>query len=279
MAKGRLDDAKKVLTSACKTNRQPIEPIKNLELPQNNTSKDGKAAAHLHHLFMVSGVRRNLIIMCFCWMAFAMGYFGLAYNTPSFEANQYLVFIVPAFFFIPITPIQPYFDNHFGRKKVLTFPLMVAGTVLLLTMAVPREEGSSPWPIIVMAWIGQCLCGITFAVGYIFTQELFPTPYRTSALGMASAGARFGSLCSPLIAMLDVVHPIMPLVVYGSIVLVAGILSIWLWPETAHLRFTHTMEEAEKLAVSSNSWLTCCRKQRARANDKTGNGVAELKPI
>jgi len=274
LTKGRLEEAKQVLRGACKLNGRPTEPVNDLKVHRDHKTD---RTAHLHHLFRMSGVRRNSVIICICWMAFSMGYFGLVYNTPAFEANLYLVFVVPAFFAIPAIIFQPFMDNYFGRKRMMTIPLLGAGTILLLTMAVPRGEGYSPWPIIILAWVGQFLCGVAFGTGYVFTQELFPTSYRTLALSMASAGARIGSISSPLIAMLDVVHPILPLVVYGSIVLAAGIQSIWLWPETAGVRFTHTLEEAEKLASSPNAWLTCCQGKASADNKPAENGITEFK--
>ena len=39
-----------------------------------------------------------------------------------------------------------------------------------------------------------------------------------------------------LLHLIDTIHPIAPLVVYGVIVLLAGVLSIWLWPETKDIR-------------------------------------------
>ena len=100
---------------------------------------------------------------------------------------------------------------------------------------------------------------MAFGMGYIFTLELYPTLYRTTALGMASAGARIGSLLSPLIAMLSVIHPVLPLGVYGAVVFAAGISSILLWPETLNMHFTETLEECEELASTPNSWLKCSK--------------------
>ena len=90
--------------------------------------------------------------------------------------------------------------------------------------------------------------------------------YRTTALGMASAAARVGSLSSPLIAMMSVVHPVLPLGVYGAIVLTAGVSSILLWPETLNMNFTETLEESETLASSSNTWLKCASKNKIKTS-------------
>ena len=75
---------------------------------------------------------------------------------------------------------------------------------------------------------------------------------------MASAGARVGTLSSPLIAMLDVYSQVLPLVVYGVIVLIGGLVSLWLWPETKTRQLPETMEEAEEVAATKNPWVNCC---------------------
>jgi len=256
LSKGKGEDAKRVLRTACRINRrssQDLDEFIQASLDAQDKTKKVKTA-HMHQLFINPGVRRNTLIIFVCWMAFSMGFFGLAYNTPSFDANLYLVFVIPALICFPLVPIQPYLDNSLGRKKILSCALMTGGVILLLTLAFPRGQGASSWPIIVACWMGQTACGMAFSVGYVYTNELFPTTHRTLALSLSSAGARVGSVSSPLIAMLDVVHPIAPLVVYGVIVLTAGMLSIWLWPETKDIRIMQTMEEAELLATSANPW-------------------------
>ena len=271
-SKGKLDEAKKVLVTACKYNKKPIDKvekeIQRIAIAQKDKEKEKNGM--MHDLFKTPGVRRNSIVIIFCWLAFSMGYFGLVYNTPSFDANIYLVFVVPAFIGLPVSVLQPYFDNKFGRKKMITAPLVTAGVLLLITTGIPRENAFGNWSIIVLAWVGTCCCGVAFGMGYIFTLELYPNLYRTTALGMASAGARVGSLLSPLIAMLSVVHSVLPLGVYGAIVLAAGISSVWLWPETLHTQFTETLEECEELASTPNPWLICgsSRSRKVKPHDE-----------
>ena len=93
------------------------------------------------------------------------------------------------------------------------------------------------------------------------SSELNNYALRTTALGTASAGARVGSLLSPLIAMLDQYDPIAPFLIYGTVVLVAVLISLWLWPETSKRSLPETLEEAEKAAQTPNQWLRCCLKK------------------
>lgn len=182
-----------------------------------------------------------------------MGYFGLLYNTPAFDWNIYLVFVFPSFISLPIAILQPFFENKIGRKPVLTFSLVTAGLLLLLTMVVPKGL-----PVIILAWVGTIACSVAFGGGYTYTKDLFPTVLRTTALGIASAGARIGSLSSPLIAMLSPISDLLPLAIYGLIVLIAGIVSLWLWPETNKKKLPESLEEAELAAKTDNPWVKCC---------------------
>ena len=260
ISKGKLKEGQHVLLTACKWNKKPMDRVeKEIETFESGQKSEEteRSGGMMHDLFKTPGVRRNSIVIIFCWLAFSMGYFGLIYNTPSFDANIYLVFVVPALMGIPVSLIQPYFDNKFGRKNMMTLPLVTAGILLLITTGIPKGDPIGNWSVIVLAWLGTGCCGMAFGMGYIFTLELYPTLYRTTALGMASAGARIGSLLSPLIAMLSVIHPVLPLGVYGAVVFAAGISSILLWPETLNMHFTETLEECEELASTPNTWLKC----------------------
>ncbi len=255
ITQGRIPEAKKVMTIICKWNKKPLEPINHLE--EMNLAEEKRGT--IRDLFKYPATRRNTICMFICWVAFSMGYFGLMYNTPPFDWNIYLVFVFPVLFTTPLSILIPFVENRLGRKPVLTFCLLMAGLLLMLTMVVPKGT-----IVIVIAWIGTIACGTAFGVGYVYCNDLFPTSLRTTALGLSSAGARIGALLSPLIAMLDTVSSVLPLAIYGLVVLFAGIVSIWLWPETKRTKLMETLEEAEEMANSKNSWThcSCCKTSR-----------------
>ena len=258
ISKGKLKQGNQVLLTASKWNNKPVyrlkKQIETFHTDQNSKETEWKGGM-IQDLFKSPGIRRNSIVLMFCWLAFSTGYFGLLYNTPSFDANIYLVFIFPALMGIPVTIVQPYFDNKFGRKSMMTIPLVTAGILLLITTGIPIGDPFGNWSVIILASISACCSGMGYGIGYIFPLELYPTLYRTTALGMASAAARVGSVLVPLIAMLSVIHPALPLGVYGIIILAAGISSILLWPETLNMNFQETLEECEELASTQNSWL------------------------
>ena len=251
---GRNEEAKAIMKKICRWNNRPVEPVDHLE--EVVLDEKSKKRGNFHDLVKYPATRRNAICMFCCWLAFSMGYFGLIYNTPAFDWNIYLVFVFPTFITIPISVTQPIFENKLGRKPILTFSLLAAGILLILTIIVPKGV-----PVIVLAWIGTISCSVAFGGGYTYVKELFPTKLRTTALGVSSAGARVGSLSSPFIAMLDYTSPVLPLAIYGIVVMAAGVISIWLWPETKRTKLPESLEEAEKAAATQNSWThcLCCR--------------------
>ncbi len=255
LSQGRINEAKKALRIICKWNKRPLEPINHLK-QINFDDNIKKRRGTILDLVKYPATRRNILCMVFSWLAFSMGYFGLVYNTPAFDWNIYLVFVFPTFITIPITISQPFFENRLGRKPILTFYLLTAGLLLVSTIVAPKGI-----PVIVLAWIGTTACSVAFGNGYTFSKELFPTPLRTTALGLSSAGARVGSLLSPFIAMLDSINPVLPLGIYGAVVLVASIVTIFLWPETKRTSLPETLEEAERIAATKNRWTncSCCR--------------------
>ena len=77
--------------------------------------------------------------------------------------------------------------------------------------------------------------------------------------------------------MLDSTSPVLPLAIYGIIVLLAGIVSLWLWPETNNRNFPETLEEAEIVASSPNPWVkwAFCGKNRAHSEPSASGNAAQ----
>ena len=179
ISKGRKSEAIEVLKIACKWNNKPLEKLEKMEKElEDDINEEEVVKGTFLDLMRFPALRRNALCMSFCWCAFAMGYFGLIYNTPAADWNIYLVFVFPALPGIPFAIIQPYFENKLGRKIYMTGPLLGAGLALILTSVIP-----SGVPVTVLALIGTCLCGMAFGNGYTYTKELFPTCLRTTALG------------------------------------------------------------------------------------------------
>lgn len=253
LVNGRYDEAITIIERACKINgivpkQEDLEALKEIH---DETMDTGKTWL----LFKNPGIRRNMIIMNYCWFCFSMAYFGLIYNTPAFDLDPIVVFIIPAILDFPVVLSYPFFENSFGRKAMLTGSLLVAGFFLLMTITVPAG-----WPVIILSTIGLKAAGTAFDGGYCFTRELAPTFLRGSALSLASGSARLGSVLSPLVASIHIegsLNVILPVLIYGGLTMIAAITSVWLWPETLNTTLPDNLEEAETQANTRNRWTYC----------------------
>lgn len=57
-----------------------------------------------------------------------------------------------------------------------------------------------PWLMVTLAMTGKFFVSIGFAIIYVYTAEMYPTPVRTIGLGAGSMFARLGSLLAPFVA-------------------------------------------------------------------------------
>ena len=254
ISKGRMEEAKEVLAKGLKMNNLPLSRLEKLNhLQDMEPPKNG----YVSDLLKYPGLRRNLICMCFCMFSIGLGCIGLSFNTPTFNWNVYLVYAIPALISMPITLVMPFFENKAGRKSLLTFMLFFTGFVLLCSLAVPKGEFIYNWPVLVFAWTANISVNLAWTGVTLFTKDLFPTTHRTMAFGVVLAFARIGSFLGPYVIMLDYYDPILSLIFYSFWLILGGIASLWIWPETKNSKFPDSLEECEEMASTKNTWLCC----------------------
>ncbi|CAM5094756.1 unnamed protein product, partial [Eretmochelys imbricata] len=81
-------------------------------------------------------------------------------------------------------------------------------------------------PVVVttLAVIGKFAIAAALSISYVYSAELFPTIIRLTGVGLCSMSARVGGIISPLISLLDKYHPAIPMAIFGSTLVTAGIL-------------------------------------------------------
>jgi hypothetical protein len=95
MSKERKAQARPIIHKICRINKRPLDPAD--AFVDSFTLGREERGGGLVDLFRLPATRRNTLLMSFCWLAFSMGYFGLFYNTPSFNWDPFVVFMFPAF--------------------------------------------------------------------------------------------------------------------------------------------------------------------------------------
>ncbi|CAD7084046.1 unnamed protein product [Hermetia illucens] len=246
LSKGRKEEVIINIQKAAKENKVtiPSEVLQTL-LIETEVKKDDvkteKREATVFDLFRYPNLRKKSLIIFFGWFTNSATYYGLSWNTSNLGGNDLVNFAIfgaveiPACLFLLVTL------NRWGRRTILCGCMLVAGTMLLLTIAVPSDQN---WLIVVLAMFGKLAITSSYGTIYMFTTEQFPTVIRNVGLGASSMVARIGGILAPYIILLGDIWTPLPLNIFGAMAFTGGLLSLLL-PETQNKPMLETIEDGE----------------------------------
>lgn len=111
--------------------------------------------------------------------------------------NKYVNFIMVSVGEIPAVAMTYVLLQRVGRKWTLSFSMIVAGIVCILSeIPIPNENAASIIRL-VLFFVAKCSISVSFYVLYIYTTELYPTFLRQSLMGICSAFGFIGSMLAP----------------------------------------------------------------------------------
>ncbi|XP_032407569.1 solute carrier family 22 member 13-like isoform X1 [Xiphophorus hellerii] len=122
---------------------------------------------------------------------------------------------------------------------------------------------SSDLPVVitVIAVLGKFAATASFATVYVYTAELYPTILRQNGVGLNSMCARVAGILAPLIRLLDVYHYIIPMLIYGTVPIVAGGLCVLL-PETRNAEL-QDLAENKKSSDEITEKGSCAQEEKS----------------
>ena len=193
-------------------------------------------------------LRFRLFIMSLNWIVITLCFYGLSMNS----AGQDLFIGLGSMAGVELVGYfgTMIFMDACGRQPILSICQVLAGISCICAGFVPV---SNFWLRLSLALIGKVGASAGFAVVFVYTAEMFPTPIRNSAVGLCSTVARIGALSAPVIAGLDSVWAPLPFLIMGGAATLVGCLSCLL-PETRGTQLPETIEEA----VALEGGLACC---------------------
>ncbi|GFO30680.1 organic cation transporter protein, partial [Plakobranchus ocellatus] len=176
-------------------------------------------------------------------------YYGLSLHLYHLPGNTYLNFFIGSVVELAAYIIAYLILDRIGRKTVHLATMFASGIACLVVIVpvlfLPSEYSGL---ITVLAMIGKTTSSICYATLYIMTAELLPTVVRSSGFAFCSIFESFSAMTSPYIADLGRLmgghlSQALPMIVFGSAALLAGILSIQL-PETLGRDLPETIHDA-----------------------------------
>ncbi|KAK9878401.1 hypothetical protein WA026_021708 [Henosepilachna vigintioctopunctata] len=248
ISKKKITEAKILIQRAAKENNVKVSDDVLNELLVSDivkTKNNGERDASVFDILKYPNMRKRAAIIFFDWYACNITYYGLSWSTNNLVGNPYLNFILSGAVELPAYTFLILVLNRWGRKKVQCGCMITAGISLLLSIIIPDDM---PILIVTSAMIGKLAVTSAYGTIYIFSTEQFPTVIRNAGLGAGSTCARFGSIMAPYINVLNKIWTPLPLVIFGSITLIGGVLSLLL-PETLNKKLPETMEEGESFGM------------------------------
>jgi len=251
LSKGHKERAIKVIKKAAKFNRVEITTESLMVLLDEGDSCKQEQKRELEQptetpsvwdLLRYPNLRRKTLVIFFDWLVCTGVYYGLSWSTNNLGGNVLLNYVISGAVEIPAYCLLLLTLNRWGRRSILCGCMLVAGIGLILSAIVPTDMH---WLVVTCAMIGKLAITGSYGTIYLFSSEQFPTVVRTVGMGAASMVSRLTGMLAPYLNSLASIWPSLPLVVYGSLSLAAGFMSLML-PETLNKPTLETIADGER---------------------------------
>ncbi|KAJ0183556.1 hypothetical protein K1T71_001532 [Dendrolimus kikuchii] len=185
------------------------------------------------------------------WIACTMIYYGLNINSVNIlGGNQYVNYMIVAAAEIPGYWAAMILLGKIGRRPVLAGGFWICSICMIAFAFIPSDLYALGLTVYLIGTI--CIAGV-FSSIYVYTAELYPTPYRHRLFAFSSMLGRFGNIIAPLTPAIGAAtFDGLPFIIFGGLAFISGFL-ILLLPETLGITLPETMEEASNIGCNNKT--------------------------
>ena len=177
-----------------------LPPLHSVEVPAVAAAQGGTFAKNLAALW--SGpMARTTLMLWVLWIAITFSYYGFFTWIPTLLVKQGMT-ITKSFGYsivIYLAQIPGYYSAAFVSEKLdrkwTIVVYMLLGGVSAYLMSQARSDAA----ITLAGFSLSFFMNGTYAAIYAYTPELYPTAFRTTGMGVASAFGRIGGLSAPIV--------------------------------------------------------------------------------
>ncbi|ROT71597.1 putative organic cation transporter [Penaeus vannamei] len=189
-------------------------------------------------LLRTPNMRKRSVNLFYCWAVCTLVYYGLSSNSGNLGGNIFVNFIATMLIEIPSYVFSFLVLDRMGRKGTLSFVLLLGGVACFVSGFIPEDFGA----VIV-----------TLSLVEVLALVLVP----------CVLAANLGGIVAPFVASLAHTYKPLPLLVFGGLSIVAGLLVVLL-PETVGCELPQTIPESERFGSDQSIWyFSCCGKKRS----------------
>lgn len=203
-------------------------------------------------LFKTPNMLKKTLIICGCWFANSVVYYGLSLNAGKLNGNPYFIIFLMGVVEIPNYIMIMYYMDRVGHRALISVMMLLGGISCLVVVALPH--GSTAATGVVM--VGKFFISGSYSIIYKYSAELFPTVVRSSGVGLGSMCASVSGALTPLISLLDTLNPKVPTIIFGFLALISGFSTFFL-PETIGRSLPQSIEDGEKFGIGDTCFTNC----------------------
>jgi putative MFS transporter len=177
-----------------------LAPLDSVEVPAGGVARGGSFAKNLAALWSAPMARTTLMLWIL-WIAITFSYYGFFTWIPTLLVKQGMT-VTRSFGYsiiIYLAQIPGYYSAAFVSEKLdrkwTIVSYMVLGGVSAWLMSNARSDAA----ITLAGFSLSFFMNGTYAGIYAYTPELYPTTFRTTGMGVASAFGRIGGLSAPIV--------------------------------------------------------------------------------
>ena len=180
--------------------RAALAPLETVEVPAVAVAQGGTFAKNLAALW--SGpMARTTLMLWVLWIAITFSYYGFFTWIPTLLVKQGMT-ITKSFGYsivIYLAQIPGYYSAAFVSEKLDRKWTIVAYMLLGGVSAYLMSQARADAAITLAGFSLSFFMNGTYAAIYSYTPELYPTAFRTTGMGVASAFGRIGGLSAPIV--------------------------------------------------------------------------------
>ncbi|XP_070568253.1 organic cation transporter protein-like [Ptychodera flava] len=252
---GKMEEAEEIIRSMGRVNGvelpekisdQSWNPRKqDADKVHSNGGADDDSQHRVWDLFRLPSMRMIHLTLCINWFVNTLVYTGISLNTSNLGGNDYISAAISATVEIPAAVLTFFLveSPRLGRRRSIVVMMAFGGCACLVTLFMPTC-GNVVWAGILILLLGKMSIVMAYNTMIVYANELYPTPLRSSGIGMCTMVGHVGGILSPQFLELQRVWAPLTLLIFGVLSVIAGILILPL-PETRGQNLPETIMEGE----------------------------------
>jgi len=274
-AQGRISEAVDIVERAVRVNGGTIDKAHFVSKGKASERTEETQSYGVLDLLKTPNLRCRTLNVCLNWFANSLAYYGLSLNTGNLPGDPFIILFLVGLVEIPSYLVTVFLMDRTGRRSLISSMMVLGGLATVVVAFIPQDTPTGSTAATTIVMFGKFFIASSFAIIYNYTAELYPTVVRNTALGVGSMCARLSGALTPLITLLDSLNKTLPTVIFATIAITSGLLSLIL-PETLNKPMLQSMEDGENFGVGDTACNSCFGAKRHAASDPSSGAHSRI---